>query len=136
MVLCILRRRSSVRPDPLPEGHAGTPPVSDTMTPEQDGSPEKCGSPDDDLATFCRGKMTLESIVDSTGEFEHLNELVMLHVRRCGGFTDEGAYLKTVTPLLDLLEVEIRVKYSPGMTRTRMKKVIGEWIDQEIAELR
>jgi len=106
------------------------------MTSERTDSIGRDESLTEDLAMHCGGKMTLENIVDSTGEFEHLNELVMLHIGRCGGYTNEGAYLKTVTPLLDLLEVEIRVRYTPGMTRGRMKQVIREWIDQEIAELR
>ena len=105
------------------------------MTPDENGSPENDGAPDDDLAMSCGGKMTLENIVDSTGEFEHLNRLVMLTIEQCGGFTDTGSYLKTVTPILDLLEVEIRVKYTSGMTRTRMKNIISEWIEQEIAGL-
>ncbi|HRY74671.1 MAG TPA: hypothetical protein P5217_00125 [Methanoregulaceae archaeon] len=105
------------------------------MTIEKNGSPNDAGSPDDDLAQHCEGKLTLENIVDSTGEFEHLNELVVLHIRKCGGFSGTDAYLAAVTPILDLLEVEIRVKYSPGMSRARMKQIIHEWIDEEIANL-
>ena len=106
------------------------------MTPEQNNQPEDAARFDDDLALHCEGKMTLENIVDATGEFEHLNELVMLHIRKCGGFSGTDAYLKTVTPILDLLEVEIRVKYAPGITRARMKQIIHEWIDEEIQQLR
>jgi hypothetical protein len=80
--------------------------------------------------------MTLEQIVDMTGEFEHLNELVMIHIGRTGGFAGKEAYLRTVQPILDLLEVEIRVRFRPGMTRQEMKLVVQDWIDQEIKELR
>jgi len=80
--------------------------------------------------------MNLEQIVDIAGEFEHLNELVMIHLRRTGGFTGKDAYFRTVQPILDLLEVEIRVRFRPGMTRQEMKLVIQDWIDQEIKEIR
>lgn len=91
---------------------------------------------DGDLLVLCGGKMTLEGIVDSTGEFEHLNELIQLTIDRCGGFRDTAEYFKTVTPILDLLEVEIRIRYRDGMTRKQMKLVIQDWIDKEIAGLR
>jgi hypothetical protein len=80
--------------------------------------------------------MNLEQIVDIAGEFEHLNELVMIHLRRTGGFTGKDAYFRVVQPILDLLEVEIRVRFRPGMTRQEMKLVIQDWIDQEIKEIR
>ena len=79
--------------------------------------------------------ITLEDLIDLTGEMEHLNELVMLHLDREGGFTCTEAYFTTVRPLLDLLEVEIRVRYQPGMSRNAMKLVIQDWIDQEIRAL-
>ena len=82
------------------------------------------------------GKMTLEAIVDVTGEFEHLNELVMLHIKKGGGLNCIDDYFTTVTPILDLLEVEIRVRYAPGITIKQMKLVIQDWIDNEIAELK
>jgi hypothetical protein len=80
--------------------------------------------------------MTLEQIVDMTGEFEHLNELMMIHIGRNGGFTGREAYFRTVQPILDLLEVEIRIRFRPEMSREEMKLVVQDWIDQEIKELR
>lgn len=80
--------------------------------------------------------MTLETIIDLTGELEHLNELVMLHLENVGGFTSPSSYFATVQPILDLLEYEIRIRYCAGMTRQDMKLVIQDWIDEEIAELR
>jgi hypothetical protein len=80
--------------------------------------------------------MTLEAIVDLTGEMEHLNELVMLHIENEGGFTIPDSYFAMVQPLLDLLEFEIRVRSYPGMTQKEMKLVIQDWIDEEIAECR
>jgi len=78
--------------------------------------------------------MTLEQIIDITGEFTHLNELVMIHIEKSGGFTGPDAYFKTVQPLLDLLEVEIRIRFRPGMTQQQMKLVVQDWIDQEIRD--
>jgi hypothetical protein len=89
-----------------------------------------------DLDGPCPEKITLEGIVDSTGEFEHLNELIMLHLEKSGGFTGTDEYFRAVTPVLDLLEVEIRMRYVPGITRKQMKLVIQDWIDKEIAEIR
>ncbi len=78
--------------------------------------------------------MTLENIIDLTGEIEHLNELIMLHIDKAGGFTCAESYFCTVQPLLDLLEVEIRVRYNSGMNHQEMKLLIQDWIDKEIAE--
>ena len=80
--------------------------------------------------------MTLENIIDRTGELEHLNELVMLQLNKAGGFTCTESYFSLVQPLLDLLEVEIRLRYYHGMTDQEMKLLVQDWIDEEIAELR
>jgi len=106
--------------------------MQDTKKDRPGGGPEQS----DDLEGPCSEKMTLESIIDSTGEFEHLNELIMLQIEKCGGFHSTEDYLKIVTPILDLLEVEIRVRYVPGTTRKQMKLVIQDWIDEEIAVIR
>jgi hypothetical protein len=79
--------------------------------------------------------MTLENILDLTGELEHLNDLVLLSLDRAGGFTCTEAYFATVQPILDLLEVEIRVRYQAGMSKNEMKLIIQDWIDEEIREL-
>ncbi len=79
---------------------------------------------------------TLERIIDMTDEMVHLNELVLLHLKQHGGFTTPEAYLAIVQPVLDLLEVEISVRYHPGMTTQEMKLVVQDWIDCEIAEIR
>ena len=63
--------------------------------------------------------MTLESsIIDLTGEMGHLNELVMLHVERSGGFTSATSFT-IVTPILDMLEVEVRYRYVRACQKTR-----------------
>ena len=82
------------------------------------------------------GGMTLEAIVDATGEFEHLNELVILSIKKSGGLNSTCDYFTIVTPILDLLEVEIRVRSVRGITQQQMKLVIQDWIDKEIAELK
>jgi hypothetical protein len=79
--------------------------------------------------------MSLESLIDLTGEIEHLNELVMLHLDKEGGFTSTAAYFSTVQPILDMLEGEIRVRYRAGMTKDELKRIIQEWIDEEICLL-
>ncbi len=80
--------------------------------------------------------MNLEDIIDLTGEMEHLNELVMLRLGKEGGFTGIRDYFATVHPILDLLEVEIRIRYRPGMNRGEMKRFIRDWIDCEIRAIR
>lgn len=80
--------------------------------------------------------MTLENIIDLTGELEHLNELIILQLEKAGGFTSTESYFCTVQPILDLLEIEIRVRYHIGMNNQEMKLLIQDWIDQEIAELK
>lgn len=80
--------------------------------------------------------MTLEDIIDLTGELGHLNDLVMLHLERNGGFTSMDSYFCAVQPLLDLLEVEIRIRFREKMSTQDMKLIIQDWIDNEIADLK
>lgn len=80
--------------------------------------------------------MTLEGLVTMTGEMEHLNELVLLHVEKAGGFSCTASYLTIVTPVLDMLEGEIRFRYRDGMDHAEIKEIIASWIDQEIAGFR
>ena len=91
--------------------------------------------PSDGFRTNLPVNMTLEKIIELTGEMEHLNELVMLSLERDGGFTSTEAYFIKVEPILDLLEVEIRVRYQAGMSKNEMKLIIQDWIDGEIREL-
>jgi hypothetical protein len=92
--------------------------------------------PEEGFLTMVPVGMTLENIIDRTGELEHLNELVMLQLNKAGGFTCTESYFSVVQPLLDLLEVEIRLRYYHGMTDQEMKLLVQDWIDKEIAELR
>jgi hypothetical protein len=80
--------------------------------------------------------VTLEGLVTMTGEMEHLNELVLLHVEKAGGFSCTASYLTIVTPVLDMLEGEIQFRYREGMDREEIKEIIACWIDQEIAGMR
>lgn len=77
-------------------------------------------------------KLTLEEVVTMTGELEHLNELVMLHVEKSGGFSGTSLYFMLVTPILDQLESEIRSQCSCDMTTDAIKDIIHGWIDQQI----
>ena len=81
-------------------------------------------------------RMNLEQIIDLTGQLEHLNELIMLHLRKHGGFSCTESYFVTVQPVLDMLEVEIRYRYRPGMTPQQITLIVQDWIDQEIALLK
>jgi hypothetical protein len=112
-------------------------PMADTGQPGQDTEPESIknqpGNPEADHSLF---GMTLEEIIDASGEFEHLNELVILHIERSGGLKRPDDYLPIVTPILDLLETEIRVRSVQGITKQQMKLIIQDWIDREIAEIR
>jgi hypothetical protein len=92
--------------------------------------------PEEGFLTMVPVGMTLENIIDRTGELEHLNELVMLQLNKEGGFTCTESYFSVVQPLLDLLEVEIRLRYYHGMSDQEMKLLVQDWIDKEIAELR
>ena len=80
--------------------------------------------------------LTLENIIDLTGEFEHLNELVMLQLKKEGGFACPESYFSAVHPILDLLEVEIRLRCHTGMGKQEMKLLIQDWIDEEISLLK
>ena len=86
--------------------------------------------------TFITAGLTLENIIDLTEEFEHLNELVMLQIKKEGGITCPESYFNVVHPILDLLEVEIRIRYHSGMDKQEMKLLIQDWIDKEIADLK
>ena len=92
--------------------------------------------PEEGFLTMVPVGMTLENIIDRTGELEHLNELVMLQLNKAGGFTCTESYFSLVQPLLDLLEVEIRLRYYHGMSDQEMKLLVQDWIDEEISELR
>jgi hypothetical protein len=111
--------------------------MTGTDTPQDTGPDGNLGEVDGDASSSePSGSNTLERIVDLTDEMAHLNQLVLLHLEKCGGFTTHESYFTIVQPVLDLLEVEIRVRYHPGMTTTEMKLVVQDWIDCEIAELR
>jgi hypothetical protein len=108
--------------------------------PDQDQSNE-CDSHKNDAPVAEEGfltmvpiGMTLENIIDRTGELEHLNELVMLKLDKSGGFACTESYFSLVQPILDLLEVAIRIRYNHGMSNQEMKLLVQDWIDQEIAE--
>jgi hypothetical protein len=118
----------------------------DSDTRQREDTGEKTGTEDPSVSPPAEGHespctsaspesfsgMTLEQIIDLTGEFSHLNELVMIHIEHAGGFTGADAYFRTVQPILDLLEVEIRIRCSAGITQQQMKLVVQDWIDQEI----
>lgn len=95
--------------------------------------PQNDGAEDTPPSSVPQG-MTLENIIDLTGELEHLNELIVLHLDKAGGFSCTETYFSTVQPVLDLLEVEIKIRYRPDMTLQELKLLVQDWVDQEIAE--
>jgi hypothetical protein len=106
-------------------------------SPDNDNKkPTGPSDPPEGFQTDLPVNVTLETIIDLSGEMEHLNELVQKSLDRNGGFTCTEAYFTTVQPILDLLEVEIRVRYRPGMSKNEMKLIIQDWIDEEIRMLR
>jgi hypothetical protein len=110
--------------------------MSDTDPPEQNGRPKETEQQSKTTGSdqpLCR--MTLEAIVDTTGEFEHLNELVTHYIEKSGGLKDPNDYFTIVTPILDLLEHEIRVRSVHGLTIKQMKLIVQDWIDKEIARV-
>jgi hypothetical protein len=127
-------------PDPEPENTSNCDNAPDSPDPEPENTGNYDNTPDlpdpgDGFRTELPVNMTLENIVDLTGEMEHLNELVMISLDKAGGFTCTEAYFTVVQPILDLLEVEIRVRYKPGMSKNEMKLIVQDWIDSEIREL-
>ena len=114
--------------------------MDDTVMPDHDPLDDaKSGGneppvPEDAFVAGIPQGMALETIIDLTGELEHLNELVMHHLEKEGGFTSPASYFAAVQPILDLLEFEIRIRYRPGMTLQEMKLLVQDWIDEEIAE--
>ena len=109
------------------------------MMSDPDDDDKKTSAPSDPFRrciTDLPATMTLENIIDLTGEMVHLNELVMIRLDKEGGFTTPEVYFAMVQPILDLLEVEIRVRYQPGMSKDGMKLIIQDWIDEEIRVLR
>ena len=111
--------------------------MSDPENENDTGSPcAQSGTRDQSsLAGFTSG-LTMESIIEKTSELEHLNELVLLHLDKQGGFTTPAAYFTTVDPILDMLEIELRVRCSTSMDMQQVKLIIQDWIDSEIRELR
>jgi len=99
-------------------------------------APDTCSQTADAFQDESPVGMTLERIIDLTGEFCHLNELVVSMIDTRGGYTNPGAYLETVQPLLDRLELEIRMRYRAGMNSREIKQIVTEWIDRESGLLR
>lgn len=108
--------------------------MPDPDTPDNRKSTPSSSDPEDGFHAELPVNMTLENIIDITGELEHLNQLILLHLEKAGGFSCNEDYFTAVQPVLDLLEVEIRVRYQPGMSRNQMKLIIQDWIDAEIRE--
>jgi hypothetical protein len=99
-------------------------------------SPGITKEPSDDApASEFSGGITLERLLDEMDEMSHLNEFILCYIEKNGGFTTPEAYFSLVQPVLDLLEVEIRVRFYSGITKNELKLIVQDWIDREIALL-
>jgi hypothetical protein len=110
----------------------------DTRSTRNEIQPDACMTdpPADPFTSEVPTGMTLEGIVALTDELAHLNELVMLHIEKAGGFSCQASYFTIVTPVLDMLEAEIRFRYRAGMSKDQMKLIVQDWIDKEIADVK
>jgi hypothetical protein len=112
-------------------------PMTDSTQAGGGGKPEGTkNQPPNPKADHPVFRMTLEEIIDASDEFEHLNELVVLHIKRSGGLKNPDDYFTVVTPILDILERKIRMCSVQGITQQQMKLIIQDWIDMEIAEIK
>jgi hypothetical protein len=110
--------------------------------PEQN-SDDDCDNPgtnagmaEDSVSPVVLPRMTLETLIDLTGQLEHLNEMVILRLEKAGGFTSTESYFSIVQPILDMLEIEIRIRYHAGMTCQELTLIVQDWIDREIREMK
>jgi len=102
-----------------------------TDSPSDNGA-ERPGAGEENLSDL-PVRMNLEQIIDMTGQLEHLNELIILHLEKAGGFTCTESYFITVQPVLDQLEGDIRFRYRSGMSAQQITLIVQDWIDQQIA---
>ncbi|NYT06189.1 MAG: hypothetical protein GKC04_07465 [Methanomicrobiales archaeon] len=85
--------------------------------------------------------MTLETVIEKTGELDHLFALVERRCRAAGvvaASPDASAAAiveEVINPLLAELECHLRGRLSPAMAEGEVKALIAAWIDDRIAEL-
>ena len=77
--------------------------------------------------------MMLERMIDMTGEFYHLVELIEIMKKR----NNSGAcsFHEIVLPVLIGLDREIKYQFHPGMEFIEMRLIVQDWIDAEIRRL-
>ena len=75
--------------------------------------------------------LTLQALVEGTGELEHLNTLVLRHLEQAG-WTGTDNYFTLVRPLLDEMERDLRERLSPDMSPEEVKQIIHDWIEAEL----
>ena len=76
--------------------------------------------------------LTLQDLIEGTGELEHLNTLVLRHLEEEGGFSGKEEYFTLVHPLLDELELHLRERLSPDMSIEEVKQIIHDWIEAKL----
>jgi len=80
--------------------------------------------------------MMIERVIDLTGEFHHLVELIDLRLGGAGCDINSPAFYRIVTSILTELDREIRTRVHPGMDFTEMRLLVQDWIDADIRRVR
>jgi hypothetical protein len=79
--------------------------------------------------------MMLERMIEVTGEFQHLVELIDIHIGINSDNSGISGFHEIVQPVLTGLDHEIRNRFRPGMEFTVMRLIVQDWIDAEIRRL-
>jgi hypothetical protein len=87
-----------------------------------------------------RLKLQLGQILDLTGEFDHIDDLIDAEIQRRGGIAEgEEAYDEVAFPIFEALEDHIRSEFGvikgSDLRGPRMKEVVHSWIEERLAEI-
>ncbi len=78
-----------------------------------------------------KGK-TLNEILESIDELDHLSALVMYRSRDMKGATADEILQKVIHPTLDDLELYLRYYGRPGIPDEELKKIVHGWIEAQM----
>jgi hypothetical protein len=85
--------------------------------------------------------ISLENVLEETGELDHLYRLVELKRQSVSieaenrGELAEKMFVLVINPLLEELEVYLRGAMQPGMEVPEVKVLVSDWIDTQMALL-
>jgi hypothetical protein len=77
--------------------------------------------------------MMLERMIDITGEFYHLGDLIA--IKKKMSRSKSHSFQEIVMPVLAGLDEEIRKRFHPDMDSIEMRLIVQDWIDKEIRRL-